>query len=264
MSVDQPTESDRPAHLRGANVVAMTFDLLGAIILALYGIILGPLGVLRGPIVLERAIWYLWVLLPQGLMARSIRTALDWRMGHFDSAIAQLEGLVGSSEEYYKDRVTSRMRRRVLEDLYTVLCRAYLHAGHIDDAMLVIIRAKKCMAIDRLPGLAELDAKTAHLVRAGLAAGRLLDGGGLATMFVKSTQTTPSPGVIRKRPQPQPQPPSPANAAHSNSQSKGETKAHPQLQGASAKATQPQAAMAKTSDDGAKIIPFPSPRRELT
>jgi len=261
MSVDQPTESDRPAHSRGANVVAMTFDLLGAIILALYGIILGPLGVLRGPIVLERAIWYLWVLLPQGLMARSIRTALDWRMGHFDSAIAQLEGLVGSSEEYYKDRVTSRMRRRVLEDLYTVLCRAYLHAGHIDDAMLVIIRAKKCMAIDRLPGLAELDAKTAHLVRAGLAAGRLLDGGGLATMFVKSTQTTPSPGVIRKRPQAQPQ--SSPNVP-SSSQSKGEAKAHPKLQGASAKATQPQAAVAKTSDDGAKIIPFPSPRRELT
>jgi hypothetical protein len=174
--------------LRGANLFAMIFDLVGAIILALYALIVGPLGVLRGPIAFERSIWYLWVLLPQGLMARSIRAAIDWRLGNFDSAIAQLEGLVGANEEYYKDRPSSRARRRVLEDFYTVLARAYLHAGHIDDAMLVVIRAKKSMAIDRLGGLAELDAKTAHLVRAGLAAGRLLDGGGLATMFVRSNQ----------------------------------------------------------------------------
>jgi hypothetical protein len=179
-------------RLRGANLFAMTLDLLGALILALYALIMGPLGVLRGPIAFERTVWYLWVLLPQGLMARSIRAAIDWRLGNFDSAIAQLEGLVGANEEYYKDRPTSRARRRVLEDLYTVLARAYMHAGHIDDAMLVVIRAKKCMAIDRLAGLAELDAKTAHLVRAGLAAGRLLDGGGLATMFVKSNQTEPA------------------------------------------------------------------------
>ncbi len=179
--------------LRGVNVFAMAFDFLGATLLAAYALILGPLGVLRGPLVLERLFWYFWVLLPQGLMARSVRCAIDWRLGNFDAAIAQLEGLVGSSEDYYKDRSNSRTRRRVLEDLYTVLARAYLHAGHIDDAMLVVIRAKKCMSIDRLPGLAELDAKTAHLVRAGLAAGRLLDGSGLATMFVKSSKEEPRP-----------------------------------------------------------------------
>lgn len=187
---------------RGANVFAMAFDFVGAVLLALYALIVGPLGVLRGPIVFERMFWYLWVLLPQGLMARSVRTAIDWRLGNFDSAITQLEGLVGSNEEYYKDRPHSRTRRRVLEDLYTVLARAYLHAGHIDDAMLVVIRAKKCMAIERLGGLAELDAKTAHLVRAGLAAGRLLDGGGLATMFVKSNQKpgTDALGAGKSRP----------------------------------------------------------------
>ena len=182
----------KPTKLHGMKLLAMAADILGATLLALYGIILGPLGVLRGPIVIERAVWYMWVLVPQGLMARSIRAAIDWRLGHFDSAIGQLEGLVGSTEDFYKHRPQSRVRRRVLEDFYTALTRCYLHAGHIDDAMLVVIRAKKSMAIDRLPGLAELDAKTAHLVRAGLAAGRLLDGGGLATMFVKSNQSQPA------------------------------------------------------------------------
>lgn len=193
--------------LRGANVFSMAFDIVGAILLAIYALIVGPLGVLRGPLAAERLFWYLWVLLPQGLMARSVRCAIDWRLGNFDAAITQLEGLVGSNEEFYRARQTSRTRRRVLEDLYTVLVRAYLHAGHIDDAMLVVIRAKKTAGLERLSGLAELDAKTAHLVRAGLAAGRLLDGSGLATMFVKSSKEerkapvvppgTPSPEVTQ-------------------------------------------------------------------
>lgn len=180
------------------NIPAMFLDLVWAVVLALYALIIGPLGILRGPIVIERAIWYLWVLGPQGLVSRSVRAAIDWRLGNFDSAITQLEGLVGANEVYYRKRPTGRARRRVLEDFYTVLARAYLHAGHIDDAMLVVIRAKKTMGVDRLAGLAELDAKTAHLVRAGLAAGRLLDGGGLATMFVKSHAPNPTPTTRQK------------------------------------------------------------------
>lgn len=181
--------------IRSANALAMIADFVGAVVLFLYALIIGPLGVLRGPIALERSIWYLWVLLPQGLLTRSIRAAIDWRLGNFDATIAQMEGIVGANEDFYKDKPGSKSRKRVLEDMYTVLVRAYLHAGHIDDAMLVIIRAKKCLGVERLAGLAEIDAKTAHLVRAGLAAGRLLDGGGLATMFVK---TSPAPVEIDK------------------------------------------------------------------
>ena len=231
--------------LRGANLIAMVLDLVGAIVLALYALILGPLGVLRGPIVLERAVWYLWVLLPQGRMARGVRAAIDWRLGNFDSAIAQLEGLVSSNEEYFKDRPTSRARRRVLEDFYTVLARAYLHAGHIDDAMLVVIRAKKSMQIDRLAGLAELDAKTAHLVRAGLAAGRLLDGGGLATMFVKSSQQEPPPSARGDQAK--------GRRQGATASDEGAVGADGAGKGRPAKPA-PQAA---SSEGGAKIIPFP-------
>ena len=218
---------------RSANILAMIADFLGAVILFLYAIIVGPLGVLRGPIAFERSLWYLWVLLPQGLMTRSIRAAIDWRLGNFDAAIAQTEGIVGANEDYFKDKPNSRSRKRVLEDMYTVLARAYLHSGHIDDAMLVIIRAKKCLGVERLGGLAEIDAKTAHLVRAGLAAGRLLDGGGLATMFVK-TSATPDPDQPKSLP--------------------------PKRQGASARDTEAPSLVVK-ADDGAKVIPFrPRPR----
>jgi hypothetical protein len=224
-------------RLQGANIIAMVFDLLGAVVLALYAVVLGPLGVLRGPIVIERTIWYLWVLSPQGLLVRSVRTAIDWRLGNFDAAIAQLETILSLNEEYFKAHPASRSRKRVLEDLYVVLTRAYLHAGCVDDAMLVVIRAKKCMGIERLGGLAKIDAKTAHLVRAGLAAGRLLDGGGLATMFVKS-----APAPESKAPQPAPPP-----AAQG-----------PRRQGASAELPAPS----EPPGPGAKIIPFRATRDE--
>ena len=237
--------------LRGANLFIMLLDLLGAAILIVYALVLGPLGVLRGPIAFERTVWYLWVLLPQGLMTRSIRAAIDWRLGNFDAAIAQLEGLVGATEEYYRERTGSRARRRVLEDFYTVLARAYLHAGHIDDAMLVVIRAKKSMAIDRLGGLAELDSKTAHLVRAGLAAGRLLDGGGLATMFVKSNQQQDTASSPKKVPPGQGHQ---QGATRKGAMSRADSKSPSTPPAAS---SQGGALPPSAATEGAKIIPFP-------
>lgn len=188
-----------PRRLR--TLIGAALDLVGSLSLLLYALLIGPLGILlKGPLVLELTFWYLWVLLPQRLVTPAVRALVDWRLGRFDAAIAQFEGIIASCEESMRRAPLSRTRRRVLEDLYTLLVRAYMHAGHVDDAMQVVIRAKKCMGIERLPGLAELDAKTAHLVRAGLAAGRLLDGNGLATLFVKSNQPEPQPKAPAQRP----------------------------------------------------------------
>ena len=178
-------------------IMNILVDVGHALLLALYGLLIGPLGLLRGPLAFERVVWYLWVLVPQRILSRAIHGAIDWRMGSFDSAIVHFEALVSSTEQYVKQKKRSRIRRHVLEDLYTILARAYLNSGRVDDAMLVLIRAKKSLGIERLSGLAELDAKTAHLVRAGLAAGRLLDGNGLATMFVKSNKE--SPNIFRRQ-----------------------------------------------------------------
>jgi hypothetical protein len=166
-------------------------DLVAAAILVLWGLILGPLGILRGTLYLGNVFWYIWVLSPQGLLSRFMKAAIDWRLGNFDSAVFQLEFLVTRVENAFVHQPKSRPIRIVLEDFYTLLVRAYLHGGHMDDAMLVVLRAKKTLDCDRLPELARLDAKTAHLVRAGLAAGRLLDGGGLATLYVKAADPAP-------------------------------------------------------------------------
>lgn len=175
-------------------------DIVGACILVIWGLILGPLGILRGTLYFGNIFWYVWVLSPQGLLSRFVRAAIDWRLGNFDAAVFQLEFLVTRIETAFAKHPKSRTIRIVLEDFYTLLVRAYLHSGHIDDAMLVVLRAKKSLDCDRLPELARLDAKTAHLVRAGLAAGRLLDGSGLATLYVKSNETPPPPNPPKKKP----------------------------------------------------------------
>lgn len=215
---------------KARTLVVVLLDLVGASLLALFAMILGPLGALRGPLVLESCLWHLVVLLPQGLLSRAFRAGVDWRLGNFDAAIVQLEFLVSRCEEYYQQRTRSRARKSVLEDYYAILIRAYLHSGHIDDGMMVVLRAKKALRCERLPGLPRLDAKTAHLVRAGLAAGRLLDGGGLATLFVKSSALE-SPEAQ----EPLKSPPIPRQGASAHPLKHGEHRGR-----------------------GAKIIPFPS------
>ncbi len=205
-------------------LISRLLDCIVASLLAIYAfMIIGPLGILRGPLVFERIFWYIRVLIPIGMLSKGIRVAIDWRLGHFDVAIAQADDIIYRIESFYQKSPRSKTTRRVLGDLYTVLARSYLHKGHIDEAMQVILRAKKVLDMDRLIGLSGVDAKTAHLVRAGLAAGKLLDGSGLATLFVK----TDAPTMQRQRQQ--------ADKRHT------------------AKATD-----AVPNPEGAKIIPFPS------
>ena len=219
------------------SLIIRFFDFINAVFLGLYGfLILGPLGFLRGPLMLEKAFWYIRVLVPMGLMSRSIRVAIDWRLGHFDIAISQAESLISQVEEFYQIKPESQVRRRVLGDLYTILTRAYMHAGHIDEAMQVVLRAKKCLGIERLVGLVDLDAKTAHLVRAGLAAGRLLDGSGMATMFIK-THTGEHSGDASGARKPDPSSDGYANAANQKSN--------------------PEDSDPASGFQGAKVIPFP-------
>lgn len=227
-------------------LVAIT-DILGAMILMAWALILGPLGFLRGTLSLSNTFWYVWVLSPQGLLSRLVKAAIDWRLGNFDAAVFQMEFLCSRVEHYLARNPRYRHAHTVLEDFYTLLVRAYLHGGHIDDAMTVVLRAKKHLNADRLPSLARLDAKTAHLVRAGLAAGKLLDGGGLATLFVKSTNDS-----TNNASNPLPAPP-PRSGDRSKLSPASQTR-----QGASAVPLPPKGVGGSTTG---KVIPFPTPKR---
>jgi hypothetical protein len=178
---------------------ASVIDALCALFLACYALLLGSLGFLKGPLVLDRIFWYWWILSSQGLLTTAIKIAIEWRLGNFGVAISQAEVLTTILEKYYKQKSRSLVRFRVLADFYTLLARAYMHMGYIDEAMKIIIQAKEVLDIDRLGGLKDLDAKTARLVRAGLAAGRLVDGSGLTALFVKTDPVRDDTQIDKKK-----------------------------------------------------------------
>ena len=190
-------------------------DLLLGLLLLLLGLLLGPLVYLRGSTMPERGWRCMRVLLARGMFARFVRVAVEWRLGNFGCAISQLEGIVTTLEnsmtvqqqeavqglELESGKELAKLEsgkkqphersEMVLRDLYTLLARMYLYSGHIDGALLLIVRVRKVLGIDRLPALPELDVKTAHLVRASIAAGKLLDGNSLATLVVKTAVLEP-------------------------------------------------------------------------
>jgi hypothetical protein len=174
----------------GSGFFVALVDLLGTLMLILSALLVGPVLILRGPLALARLWQYLWVFLPKGLCNSVVRGLIDWRLGNFGSAIAQVEGVISLTLAARKHSHLTGTERAVLEDLFTLLARAYLHMGHIDEAMHAVLRAGKILGIERLRKLSDIDCKTAHLVRAGLAAGKLLDGDGVAALFVKSSPPT--------------------------------------------------------------------------
>lgn len=176
----------------GSGFFVALVDLLGTLILILSALLVGPVLILRGPLALARLWQYLWVFLPKGLCNSVVRGLIDWRLGNFGSAIAQIEGVISLTLAARKHSHLTGTERAVLEDLFTLLARAYLHMGHIDEAMHAVLRAGKILGIERLRKLSDIDCKTAHLVRAGLAAGKLLDGDGVAALFVKSSPPSES------------------------------------------------------------------------
>jgi hypothetical protein len=171
-----------------SSIIAVLFDFFGTCLLSLYALIIGPLGFLRGPLVLERSFWYVWVLFPKGLLAKAFRFAIDWRLGNFSAAINHGEFMINELEK--DPHFSSQTHQRVLADMYAILIRSHLHIGNIDEAMCVVLKSNKILGVNKIVG--NLDAKTAHLVRAGLAAGRLLDGDGLAAMFIKANPAVDS------------------------------------------------------------------------
>jgi hypothetical protein len=63
--------------------------------------------------------------------------------------------------------------------------RLYLLSGQVGQAVAVVIRAHKILGLDRLPSNPDLDIKAAHVIKAGLAATKMLEDGGLATLMVR-------------------------------------------------------------------------------
>ena len=182
------------------DIVVVVMDVMEAVGLLLCSILASPFFFLRSSRGALAFVWSIKALVPRGLLAAAVRAGLDEKLGNHEQAAAtynQLVRMIESEETRYK---AEDPKGRVMTDLYSRLLRLHLENGRMDDATLVMIRAHRFLGIDSLPVAPEFDIKTAHIVKAGIAAGRLLDEGGLATLTVrgvsmhkKDTKDLPTP-----------------------------------------------------------------------
>lgn len=72
----------------------------------------------------------------------------------------------------------------LIASVFSQQMRCYVMGGSIEEAMQTLSRARACLGIERLAAFPEIDFKSAQLVKAGLAAGRLIDGSGLSALLI--------------------------------------------------------------------------------
>jgi len=179
----------------------LTLELLESIGLILCVILASPLGFFRRLDRKFRYIKYLYFLAPRCLFAPLLRARLDYSMGNLQQSANILSHICGELEGCLKrSKAPDANARLILCDTYSELMQIFLLSGQIEDAALIVIRAHQQIGIERLPSNPSFDVKTAHVVKAGITASKLLEDGGLATLLVKTgEEPSVSPGSLRRR-----------------------------------------------------------------
>ena len=171
--------------------IAIFIDFFTALLFALVALLFSPLTVLRGA---DRMVGYIRLLLPKALLATGVRAVMDWQFGNLDRSVSQMEAILSYFEPDPTDKTNQNLQqRKLVEELYSAIAHAYIRSGHIDDAMVVLIRANSSLGIRRLRGLGELDARTAHIIRASIATGKLLDDNSTASLTISSKPSSKPP-----------------------------------------------------------------------
>lgn len=147
---------------------------------------------------LGRGLRYVRFLLPRGFLAALARAKLDAKFGNYERSAIIVNHIATQFEKTSKAKTKDEAFKMAIIDLYTFLLQLYLLGGHIEGATQVVVRARDFLGIAYLPQYPDFDFRTAQIVKAGIAAGRLLEDGGLATLFVKQGETPIVTGATRK------------------------------------------------------------------
>jgi hypothetical protein len=133
-----------------------------------------------------------------GLLSSYMRAQIDRTLGHEDRCLAAVEGIVAAIEESV-ELPLPRSTKLVLHDLYVEVVRLYLYGGQLEDASSAMIRGCKFLGTERLHGLSGFDFKSAQIVKAAVAAGKMLTEGSTATFMVKAGSREETPDTKSKR-----------------------------------------------------------------
>lgn len=145
---------------------------------------------------------YATYLVERGQFSSLLRARLDYRMGNYHQSGVLLVPIIRQIEQEIlasKDSGVALKVRRLLCTLYCDQQQLYFLCGQMEEAVMTVIRAHQYLGIDRLPSNPDLDLKTAHVVKAGVVASKMLEEGGLATLMVRKGE---EPIVSRPSPKP--------------------------------------------------------------
>lgn len=207
------------------NVIAKTLKTYGLqsaefVALAVHVAVLGPIlltvSLLRTGRPLNRYIY----LFRRNVLASYFRARIDYRFGGFHSCARRMNLILTTLEDQLSPHATQRPSRSIdigssnpdfdwgdvhdfpgreateLTDeqltelapiiaVYANLALCYLKMGSVEGACQVVVRAHNKLGIPSLPTLHDLDHQASQIVLASLAACRILDNGGSATVVVK-------------------------------------------------------------------------------
>ena len=171
-----------------SNIKAALFVFIGIFESALLGVgllVLSPFFFIRQFWRLKDAHIYLCTLLPMGLLAQYLRAQLLFKVGNLRQGMILLGQAIRKLEKDFEpvQDLDDSTRGQALILLYEDLLKAYIRSGRFDDAMNLVIKAHSVIGVDHLPSFSELSVQTSHIIKAGLAAGRLLDEGGFRDLL---------------------------------------------------------------------------------
>lgn len=192
--------------MKNARTIALgIMDVLEALGLLACLLLTGPFMLIRKLQSMSLLSDYVRFLVPRHLFGAAMRAWLDARLDNFERAAAVINHLVRLLETETKTEEAKKRWGALLTELYSKLFRLYLMSGNIEAATLLMIRAHNHLGMINLPEYPDYDIRIAHVVKAGIAAGRLLDEGGLATLFMRQGAepvVTPQQRNIVRRPTP--------------------------------------------------------------
>ena len=117
-----------------------------------------------------------------------LRAMLYRKIGHLERSELLWSRVLGEIERVYMAHTQSALRgqlAKTLVDVYVELLDNYLVTGYFEDAALIVIRAHQTLGIEFLPGFSHFNVQTAHLVKTGIAASKMLDGSKSAEVVIK-------------------------------------------------------------------------------
>lgn len=163
------------------SAIQVVLDILESMTVAFVLVLIVPFLMLN---ISPKSSWFLIrKLLPKGVLASFLRAKMYKKMGNYHGSALIVEQIIRVFEGGDFPLGLNSKESEALSFLYSELLSCYLGLGQLDQAASLVLRANGFIGCDGIDGYPEFTVQSAHIVKAGLAASRMLDERGLKKIF---------------------------------------------------------------------------------